>query len=66
MKLSEKELKDQLTEIVNDILAEAHLKKVIFCFRMQHKRSRWRTYWKKFQCGSWSMDHPYVKRVVGS
>ena len=27
MKLSEKELKDQLTEIVNDILAEAHLKK---------------------------------------
>ncbi|BDP49980.1 UPF0340 protein ywlG [Enterococcus faecium] len=25
--LSEKELKDQLTEIVNDILAEAHLKK---------------------------------------
>ncbi len=33
MKLSEKELKDQLTEIVNDILAEAHLKKkVIFLF----------------------------------
>ena len=31
MKLSEK-LKDQLTEIVNDILAEAHLKKVIFLF----------------------------------
>ncbi|HFD0959004.1 TPA: TIGR01440 family protein [Enterococcus faecium] len=27
MKLSEKELKDQLAEIVNDILAEAHLKK---------------------------------------
>ncbi|HEA4503487.1 TPA: TIGR01440 family protein [Enterococcus faecium] len=27
MKLSEKELNDQLTEIVNDILAEAHLKK---------------------------------------
>ena len=27
MKLSEKELKDQLTEIVNDILAEARLKK---------------------------------------
>ena len=27
MKLSEKELKDQLTEIVNDVLAEAHLKK---------------------------------------
>ena len=27
MKLSEQELKDQLTEIVNDILAEAHLKK---------------------------------------
>ena len=27
MKLSEKELKVQLTEIVNDILAEAHLKK---------------------------------------
>ncbi|EMF0601419.1 TPA: TIGR01440 family protein [Enterococcus faecium] len=27
MKLSEKELKDQLTEIVNNILAEAHLKK---------------------------------------
>ncbi|MBE9889633.1 TIGR01440 family protein [Enterococcus faecium] len=27
MKLSEKELKDQLTEIVNDILAEAYLKK---------------------------------------
>lgn len=27
MKLSEKELKDQLTKIVNDILAEAHLKK---------------------------------------
>lgn len=27
MKFSEKELKDQLTEIVNDILAEAHLKK---------------------------------------
>ncbi|HEM7228091.1 TPA: TIGR01440 family protein [Enterococcus faecium] len=27
MKLSEKELKDQLTEIVNDILAEANLKK---------------------------------------
>ena len=27
MKWSEKELKDQLTEIVNDILAEAHLKK---------------------------------------
>ena len=27
MNLSEKELKDQLTEIVNDILAEAHLKK---------------------------------------
>ncbi len=32
MKLSEKELKDQLTEIVNDILAEAYLKKVIFLF----------------------------------
>ncbi len=32
MKLSEKELKDQLTEIVNDILAEARLKKVIFLF----------------------------------
>lgn len=27
MKLSEKELKVQLTEIVNDVLAEAHLKK---------------------------------------
>ena len=55
MKLSEKELKDQLTEIVNDILAEAHLKKVIFCFRMQHKRSRWRTYWKNSsaEVGQW-------------
>ncbi|MGC3598973.1 TIGR01440 family protein, partial [Enterococcus faecium] len=27
MNLSEKELKDQLTEIVNDLLAEPHLKK---------------------------------------
>ncbi len=32
MKLSEKELKVQLTEIVNDVLAEAHLKKEISLF----------------------------------